>query len=111
MRSFIWAIAATLSLGVTSMAAAQNATALILSCTGTITDKVSKRLDKVRIGVIVNFQTKQVTGLSPNGAYDADIISVSDSSVYFYTINDQLKTRAEINGHIDRITGSLEALV
>jgi hypothetical protein len=83
MRSFIWAIAATLSLagGSAGTAGAQNATALTLSCAGTVTNTLTNKVEKVRIGVIVNFETNQVIGLGPG--WEANIDSVDDTSVDF----------------------------
>jgi hypothetical protein len=52
---------AMLALAVTTAARAQSATPLTLSCTGTLTDNLANKVDKLWIGLIVNFQTKQVT--------------------------------------------------
>jgi hypothetical protein len=111
MRSFVTAVAATLSLGFTGAVRAESATPLMLSCTGTLTDHLNDKADKMRIGVIVNFQTMQVVGLGHG--WEANIDKVDEILVAFlrYSGNDQLKTMTLIDGTIDRITGLLVANV
>jgi hypothetical protein len=53
---------------------------LTLACTGTTFGTIGSQdrgTDKVRIGLIVNFQTKQVTG------FHADICSVEETKIFF----------------------------
>jgi len=83
---------------------------LTLACTGTVKDNILDSIEKVQTGVIVNFQTKQVTGLL--AGWDARIDRVDDTSIAFSGISS--KSRSPVltdggGGSIDRITGSLTA--
>jgi hypothetical protein len=102
---------ALMALMVTTAVRAQTATTLTLACTGTTTGTTGSQVngtEKVRIGLIVNFQTKQVTGFP---GWEADIYSVDETKIFFSgtTGNDLQKTMSFIDGNIDRITGSVWA--
>jgi hypothetical protein len=111
MRSFIRAIAATLVLvRGASTAEAQIPTSLMLSCTGTLHDGLLNKVDRVRIGVILNFQTMQVVGLGYG--WEANIDKVNETLVTFRrNSSNELKNMVLIDGTIDRLTGSLIANV
>jgi hypothetical protein len=111
MRSLSTAIATTLFLGLAGAAKAQGVPSLMLSCTGTLSDSLLNKVDRVRIGVLVNSQTMQVAGLGYG--WDANIDKVNETVVAFhrYSGNDQRRTWVLVDGTIDRITGSLMANV
>jgi hypothetical protein len=111
MRSFIVAIAATsVIVCAASTAEAQIPTSLMLSCTGTLNDGLLNKVDKVRIGVLLNFQTMQVVGLGYG--WEANIDKVNETLVAFHRYSsNELKNMVLINGTVDRITGSLMANV
>jgi hypothetical protein len=107
MRSFILTIAATLVL-VYGAAEAQSETSLMLSCTGALNDGLLNKVDSVRIGVILNFQTMQVVGLGYG--WEANIDRVNETLVAFHRYSsNELKNMVLVDGTIDRITGSLMA--
>jgi hypothetical protein len=111
MRRSSIAIATTLFLGLADAAQAQGVPSLMLSCMGTLNDTLLNKVDKVRIGVLVNSQTMQVAGLGYG--WEANIDKVNETLVAFhrYSGNDQRKTWILVDGTIDRITGSLMANV
>jgi hypothetical protein len=101
--------AALLALTVTTAARAQNATPLTLSCTGTLTDSLANKVAKLRIGLIVNFQTKQVIGLGDG--WEADIVAVGEAQIDFLRYSGTDKSMTFIEGTIDRVTGFSSASV
>jgi hypothetical protein len=107
MRSFITGIAAMLVIVYgASTAEAQIPTSLMLSCTGTLNDGLLNKVDKVRIGLILNFQTMQVVGLGYG--WEANIVKVNETLVAFHRYSsNELKNMVLIDGTIDRVTGSL----
>jgi hypothetical protein len=110
MRSFIVAIAATLFLVYgASTASAQRAMSLTLSCTGTLNNDLLNKSNKVRIGVIVNFQTGQITGLGRG--WEADLTSIDENLIPFHRNSENVQLRTIVDGTVDRITGSLMANV
>jgi hypothetical protein len=94
---------------VTGMAAAQNVTALTLSCVGTATNALVNKVEKVRVGVIVDFGINKVIGFGPG--WESVIDSVDDTSVDFHRFSGNSDLRSSVEGSIDRITGALIALV
>jgi hypothetical protein len=111
MRSLITTIVATLVLVCgAATAEAQTPTSLMLSCTGMLNDGLLNKVDKVRIGVILNFQTMQVVGLGYG--WEANIEKVNEILVAFHRYSDnELRNMVLVDGIIDRITGSLMANV
>jgi hypothetical protein len=101
--------AALLALTVTTAARAQNATPLTLSCTGTLTDSLANKVAKLRIGLIVNFQTKQVIGLGDG--WEADIVAVGEAQIDFLRYFGTDESMTFIEGTIDRVTGFASASV
>ena len=77
---------------------------LTLSCTGTLSDSLLNKVDKVRIGVILNFQTKQIVGRGYG--WDAGIDKVNETLVGFHRYSsNELRNMVPVDGSIDRITG------
>lgn len=111
MRSFITAIAVTSVIVYgANTARAQIPTSLMLSCTGMLNDGLLSKVDQVRIGVILNFQTMQVVGLGYG--WEANIDKVNETLVAFHRYSsNELRNMVLVDGTIDRITGSLMANV
>jgi hypothetical protein len=111
MRSLITTIAATLVLVCgAATTEAQPPTSLMLSCTGMLNDGLLNKVDKVRVGVILNFQTMQVVGLGYG--WEANIEKVNEILVAFHRYSgNELRNMVLVDGIIDRVTGSLMANV
>jgi hypothetical protein len=109
MHSFAIAIAAAVVLGsgFTGAARAQSETPLALSCTGTITNKLSNKVDKLTLSVVLNFQAKKLTGLGRG--WEGDILSVDEISVSFVGHSHDDYRSSVIDGTIDRVSGALTA--
>jgi hypothetical protein len=107
MRSFITAIAATLVVGFTGAVRAQSEVPLALSCTGTIANMLSNKVDKLTLSLVLNFQTKRVTGLGRG--WEGDILSVDEISVSFVGHSYDDHRSSVIDGTINRVTGALTA--
>jgi hypothetical protein len=98
---------AVLALAITA-AGAQSP--LALACTGTVKDNILDSVEKVQTGLIVNFQTKQITGLL--GGWDARIDRIDDTTIGFSGISSKAPSPVLTHGGcgaIDRISGSLTA--
>jgi hypothetical protein len=54
---------------------------LTLACAGTVKDNILGDTEKVQTGLIVNFQTRQITGIL--GGWNARIDQVDDATIDF----------------------------
>lgn len=99
-------IAATPLLALTLVAgqpaAAQPASAIYLSCSGTVTGKTGKSEPVANIGLVINLAERTVTGFSCVAHIDsADDVSISFSGA---------GSLARLFGEIDRVTGATSAV-
>jgi hypothetical protein len=95
-----------LPLMLVALATAQAADAtLTLACKGTETSKVGARTSSevINIGIVVDFQKKTVVGLEPTVPLTIDFLA--ETTISF----SGAETDWQMNGTLDRVTGSLVA--
>jgi hypothetical protein len=111
MRSFIRAIAAMMILS--SSASAQNPPTITLRCIGTETNHLGGGVDKIDIGVTVDFQAMQVIGLTLG---PLPIVGVNDNTITISYFNRNKTMQSgktiemvqSVDGDIDRISGAIQ---
>jgi hypothetical protein len=102
----VW-IVATLFVGFACAAEAQSASPLALSCTGAMTNKLNKKVDKLTLSLIIDLQKMEIAGLGRD--WKGYILSVDETSISFVGHGSYGPLSAAATGTIDRVTGVLTA--